>query len=42
MDKMGKIFFALIERGSSILVKYFIQFCFDMFYAIKSSEVKLT
>ena len=24
MDKMGKIFLAQIERGSSILVKYFI------------------
>ena len=37
MDKMGKMFLALIGRGSSILVKYS-----DMFYAVKSSKVELT
>ena len=42
MDKMGKIVLALIGRGSSILVKYFIHSFFDMFYALKSSEVELT
>ena len=36
------IFSSIIGRRSSILVKYFIQFCFDMFYAVKSSDVELT
>ena len=39
MDKMGKIFLALIGRESRI---FHTQFCFDMFYAVKAPKVELT
>ena len=43
MDKIGRIIILCLAQGSRIFSEIFhTQFCFDMFYAVKSSEVEMT
>ena len=42
MDKIGSMFSSIMKRKWYFSEIFHTQFCFDIFYAVKSSEVEFT